>query len=44
MFIPVGIVWLICYGRHTDIDNLILNTMGVAIGALIVFAIRKVKR
>lgn len=72
MFIPVGIVWpicfkkldtykktvlagfgytllieisqLICYGRHTDIDDLILNTMGVAIGALIVFGIRKVKR
>ena len=68
MFIPVGIVWpicfkeldtfkktvlagagfsllieitqLFCYGRHTDIDDLILNTIGVAIGALIVFTIR----
>lgn len=71
MFIPVGIVWpicfkeldtykktvlagfgytllieisqLICYGRHTDIDDLILNTMGVAIGAMIVFVIRKIR-
>lgn len=71
MFIPVGIVWpvcfkklnnigktilagagytllielsqLFCYGRHTDIDDLILNTTGVAVGAVIVFAIRKVR-
>ena len=68
MFIPVGIVWpicfkqldtirktifagagftlfieltqLVCIGRHTDIDDLILNTIGVAIGACIVFLIR----
>ena len=68
MFIPVGIVWPICFkrldtikktikagagftlfieltqlfciGRHTDVDDLILNTIGVAIGACIVFAIR----
>ena len=71
MFIPVGIVWpvcfkkldnigktilagagytflielsqLFCYGRHTDIDDLILNTAGVAIGAVIVFAFRKIR-
>lgn len=71
MFIPVGIIWpicfkkldntgktilagagytllielsqLFCYGRHTDIDDLILNTTGVAIGAVIVFAIRKAR-
>ena len=69
MFIPVGIVWpicfsrlntlkktitaaaglslfievtqLLCLGRHTDIDDLILNTMGGAIGACIVFLIRR---
>ena len=69
MFIPVGIVWPVCFnkldtfkkavlagagytlfieitqlfcdGRHTDIDDLILNTTGAAIGAFIVFAIRK---
>ncbi len=69
MFIPVGIVWPICFGRlntiqkailagggfslfievtqlfcigrHTDIDDLILNTTGVAIGACIVFLIRQ---
>jgi len=71
MFIPVGIVWpvcfkklntvgktilagvgytllielsqLLCYGRHTDIDDLILNTAGVAVGAVIVFAVRKIR-
>ena len=72
MFIPVGIVWpicftkldsvkktiaagagytlfielsqLFCYGRHTDIDDLILNTCGASIGAVILFAIRKKRR
>ena len=69
MFIPVGIVWpicfhkldnikktvfagicfiifielsqLLCIERHTDIDDVILNTSGVLIGAWIIFAIRK---
>ena len=69
MFIPVGIVWPICFPkldsikktvfagmvftllieltqllcpeRHTDIDDVILNTSGVLIGACILFAIRK---
>ena len=69
MFIPVGIVWpicfqkldsirktvfagmvfillieltqLLCLERHTDIDDVILNTSGVLIGACILFAIRK---
>ena len=69
MFIPVGIVWPICFGkldnirktvlaglglilfieltqllcleRHTDIDDVILNTSGVLLGACIIFAIRK---
>jgi glycopeptide antibiotics resistance protein len=69
MFIPVGIVWPICFSkldsikktvfagvgfilfieltqllcpeRHTDIDDLILDTSGVVIGACIIFAIRK---
>jgi len=68
MFIPVGIVWPICYKkldtyakaviagggvslfieisqilfyeRASDIDDLILNTTGVAIGAAIYFIIR----
>ncbi len=71
MFIPVGIVWpicfkkldtfkktvlagfgytllieitqLLCIGRHTDIDDLILNTSGVVIGACIVFLIRRLR-
>ena len=72
MFIPVGIVWPICFskldtirknilagagfslfievtqlfclGRHTDVDDLILNTIGVAIGTCIVFLIRRKKK
>ncbi|WP_296837551.1 VanZ family protein [Butyrivibrio sp.] len=72
MFIPVGIVWPVCFdkldsikktvlagfgltlfielsqifcdGRHTDIDDLILNTCGVVIGAVILFSIRKAKK
>ncbi|MBQ8950956.1 MAG: VanZ family protein [Eubacterium sp.] len=71
MFIPVGIVWPICFRnidsikkdvlagggysllieltqllcpeRHTDIDDLILNTSGVLIGACIIFALRRAK-
>ena len=69
MFIPVGIVWPVCFpklndikktvfagiglilfieltqllcpSRHTDIDDVILNTTGVLIGACIVFAVRR---
>ena len=72
MFIPVGIVWPVCFHkidsikktvlagggyallieltqllcpeRHTDIDDLILNTTGAIIGAVIVFAIRRCRR
>ncbi|MCR5250756.1 MAG: VanZ family protein [Lachnospiraceae bacterium] len=72
MFIPVGIVWpvcfgkldtilkaiiagagfslfievsqLVCIGRHTDIDDLILNSTGAAIGVCIVFLIRRIKK
>lgn len=72
MFIPVGIVWPICFRkldslkktliaglgfilfieltqllcpeRHTDIDDLILNLCGVAIGACIIFTIRRFRR
>ncbi len=72
MFIPVGVVWPICFskldtirknilagagfslfvevtqlfclGRHTDVDDLILNTIGVTIGAFIVFLFRKNRR
>ena len=32
---------LLCIERHTDIDDVILNTRGVLIGACILFAIRK---
>lgn len=69
MFIPVGIVWplcfprlnnflkatlagagfslfieltqILCFERYTDIDDLILNTAGAAIGAFIYFAVAK---
>ena len=72
MFIPVGIVWPICFKklntfwktvlagfgytlfieltqlfctqRHSDVDDLILNTAGAVIGAAIVFAIRKCRK
>lgn len=72
MFIPVGIVWPICfkeldtvgktilagagytllieisqlplYDRCSDIDDIIMNTTGVAIGALITFGIRKLRK
>ena len=72
MFIPVGIVWpicfreldniiktvlagvgliifielsqLLCIDRHTDIDDVILNTCGVLIGAGIIFTIRMVQK
>lgn len=72
MFIPVGIVWPVCfkqlknigltvlagagftllieitqlpfYQRCSDVDDIILNTTGVAIGALIYFGIRKLKK
>ncbi len=72
MFIPVGIVWPICFrkldtvkktvlagagftlfieltqlfclGRHTDVDDLFLNTLGVAIGACVVFLIRRMQK
>ncbi len=71
MFIPVGIVWPICfkslnnvfkvtlagfcftlfieisqllfYQRSSDIDDIMLNTFGVMVGAVIYFAIKKVK-
>lgn len=71
MFIPVGIVWPVCFkklnnflkaslaccgfslfieltqlfcdGRHTDIDDLILNTAGAMTGAAIVFIVRTIK-
>jgi len=70
MFIPVGIIWPICfkkldrlwktllagaaysllieisqllfYQRSTDIDDLLLNSSGVLIGAIIYFGIRKI--
>lgn len=72
MFIPVGIVWPVCfkkldtfgktvlagfgytllieisqipfYDRCSDVDDIILNTTGMAIGALIVFGIRKLRK
>ena len=71
MFIPVGIVWPVCFkklnnylkaviagcgfslfieltqlfceGRHTDIDDLILNTAGAMVGAAIVFIVRAIR-
>ena len=71
MFIPVGIVWPVCFkkldrlwktvlactgfslfieltqllcdGRQTDIDDLILNTLGGLAGAAIVFIVRSIR-
>ena len=71
MFIPVGLVWPLCfkkldtigktvlvgagfslfieitqlpfYDRCSDIDDLILNTTGILIGALIYFCIKRLK-
>ena len=71
MFIPVGIVWPICfkklntlkktvlfgagfpllieisqiplYDRCSDVDDLILNTTGIFIGALIYFGVKRLK-
>lgn len=71
MFIPVGIIWPVCfkklntlgkvilagggysllievsqlffYERSSDIDDLLLNTTGVVIGALIYFGVKKLK-
>ncbi len=72
MFIPVGIVWPICFkklntigksilaggsfslfieivqllffDRCSDVDDLLLNTIGVAIGSVIYFGIKKAAR
>ena len=71
MFIPVGLVWPVCfkkldtlgktvlaaagfplfieitqlpfYDRCSDVDDLILNTTGILIGALIYFGIKRLK-
>lgn len=71
MFIPVGIVWPVCfkklntigkailagagfslfieisqllfYERCSDIDDILLNTAGVAVGALIFFGCKKLR-
>ena len=37
----IELTQLLCPERHTDIDDVILNTCGVLIGAYIVFAIRR---
>lgn len=72
MFVPVGIVWPICFKkintigktilvgalfsllievsqlflfeRYSDIDDIILNTSGAAIGALIYFGCKKLRK
>ncbi len=72
MFIPVGIVWPVCfkkldsvwkataagaglslfieitqllfYERSSDVDDLLLNTTGALIGALICFGVRKKRK
>lgn len=71
MFIPVGLVWPVCfnkldtllktvlvgacfplfieitqipfYSRCTDVDDLILNTTGIFLGALIYFGVKRLK-
>jgi glycopeptide antibiotics resistance protein len=37
----IEVTQLFCLGRHTDVDDLILNTIGVVIGVCIVFLIRR---
>ncbi|SCY49198.1 VanZ like family protein [Lachnospiraceae bacterium XPB1003] len=37
----IEVTQLFWLGRHTDVDDLILNTISVAIGACIVFLIRR---
>lgn len=37
----IEISQLVCYDRSTDIDDLMLNTAGVAVGALIFFVCRR---
>ena len=72
MFIPVGLVWPVCfkkldtlkktvlwgaafplfieitqipfYSRCSDVDDLILNTTGIFLGALIYFGIKRLKK
>jgi len=36
----IEVTQLFCLGRHTDVDDLILNTFGTVIGTWIVFTIR----
>ena len=40
----IELTQLLCPERHTDIDDLILNTSGVAIGACILFSVRNRRR
>ena len=39
----IELTQLLCFERHTDVDDLILNTSGALIGAAIVFLIRRIK-
>ena len=39
----IELTQLFCLERHTDVDDLILNTSGALIGAAIVFLIRRIK-
>ncbi len=41
LILIIELTQLLCPERHTDIDDVILNTTGVLIGACIVFAIRR---
>ena len=39
----IELTQLLCFERHTDVDDLILNTSGALIGASIVFLLRRIK-
>lgn len=39
----IELTQLLCFERHTDVDDLILNTSGALIGAAIVFLLRRIK-
>ena len=40
----IEVTQLFCLGRHTDVDDLFLNTLGATIGAWIVFMVRGLKK
>lgn len=44
MVLFIELTQLLCPERHTDVDDMILNMVGVLIGACVVFAIRNSRK